>query len=75
MIPLTQTAPGREYVVCKIKGKLADRLELEADGILPGTTIKHITIVDSFVVCRIRGRRLSITRESARNIFVVEADV
>jgi Fe2+ transport system protein FeoA len=75
MIPFTQTAAGGEYIVCKIKGKLAERLELEAAGLFPGTRIKHIIGVNGFLVCQINSLRVTISRESARNLFVVEAEI
>lgn len=72
MIPITQGKIGEFYTVEKVKGKLADKLQLEELGIVPEARIKLYTMVGSHVVCMIDGERFSISRDMASNIFVIE---
>lgn len=72
MIPITQRKIGEFYTVEKVKGKLADKLQLEDLGVVPGTQIMLYTMVGSQVVCTVNGDRFSISRELANNIFVIE---
>lgn len=72
MIPITQGQIGEFYTVEKVKGKLADKLQLEELGVVPGVQIQLYTVVGSYVVCTVNGDRFSVSRDLASNIFVAE---
>lgn len=72
MIPITEGKIGEFYTVEKVKGKLADKVQLEEHGVVPGAQIKLYTVVGSYVVCMVNGERFSVSRELASNIFVIE---
>lgn len=66
---------GEFYTVEKVKGKLADKLQLEELGVVPGAQIKLYTVVGSYVICMVNGDRISVNRELASNIFVIEEEM
>ena len=72
MIAITQGEIGGLYTVQKVKGKLADKLQLEELGVVPGAQLKLYTVIGNQVICMIHNQRISLSRDMANNIFVIE---
>ena len=53
MIAITQGEIGGLYTVQKVKGKLADKLQLEELGVVPGAQLKLYTVIGNQVICMI----------------------
>ena len=70
MMPLPLANVGEEYLIRKVGGSPEVKKHLEDLGFVAGGTATLITVLNGYVIIKVKEARVAISEEMARKIMV-----